>query len=55
MSALLDNAIASILIGLQDYGSPDDGRPLGAVQNYYAGIVLLAKEALVRPLMEKDD
>lgn len=54
MSALLDNAIGSIRVGVQDYRSPDDHRYLSAVRNYYAGILLLAKEVLVRRFPNED-
>lgn len=48
MSSLLENAVASIRMGVQDYQSLDEDRHLSAVRNYYAGILLLAKEVLVR-------
>ncbi|TKD51432.1 hypothetical protein [Sphingomonas baiyangensis] len=54
MNALLDNAVASIRIGVQDYRSPDDHRHLSAVRNYYAGILLLAKAVLVRRFPNED-
>ena len=54
MSALLDNAIASIRIGVQDYSSPESHRHLSAVRNYYAGILLLAKAVLVRRFPNQD-
>lgn len=43
---LLDNAIISLRLALEDYSSPDDGRLLSAVRNLHAGILLLYKEKL---------
>jgi transcription elongation factor Elf1 len=54
MSGLFDNAVGSIRVGVQDYGSPDDHRHISAVRNYYAGILLLAKEVLVRRFPNED-
>ena len=46
--SLLNNAIASIQLGVEDYRSNDSRRPLSAVRNLYAGVLLLAKEKLLR-------
>lgn len=46
MSGLLDNAVSSIQLGLEDFGSGDDRRLLSAVRNLYAGVLLLFKERL---------
>ncbi len=54
MNSLLSNAVASIRIGVQDYKSPDASRHLSAVRNYYAGILLLAKEVLIRRFPNED-
>lgn len=48
MNNLYANAVQSIQIGIEDYQSPDQKRSLSAVRNLYAGILLLAKEVLVR-------
>jgi hypothetical protein len=48
MNTLFDNAIQSIQLGIEDYESNDSKRPLSAVRNFYAGVLLLAKEVLVR-------
>ncbi|MBX3501783.1 MAG: hypothetical protein KF889_20260 [Alphaproteobacteria bacterium] len=48
MNTLFTNAILAIRIGVEDYQSNDPGRALSAVRNFYAGILLLAKEVLVR-------
>src|SRR6266478_2845741 len=46
MNTILENAIASIQIGIEDYESKDARRILGAVRNISAGILLLFKERL---------
>ena len=48
MNTLFDNAIQSIRLGIEDYEANDAKRPLSAVRNFYAGVLLLAKEVLVR-------
>lgn len=45
---LLDNAIESIQVGVEDYRSGSRPRLLSAVRNIHAGILLLYKEALRR-------
>lgn len=55
MSALFDNAVRSIRMGVEDFGNEsDDGRWLSAVRNFYAGVLLLAKETLVRSAPNAD-
>ncbi|TPG39836.1 hypothetical protein EAH79_14235 [Sphingomonas koreensis] len=54
MSALFDNAVASIRMGIEDYQSQDAFRDISAVRNYYAGVLLLAKEALVQRFPDED-
>jgi hypothetical protein len=54
MSSLFDNAVASIRMGIEDYQSQDAFRDISAVRNYYAGVLLLAKEALVRRFPAED-
>lgn len=46
MDTLLNNAISSIQIGIEDYESEDERRVLSAVRNLTAGILLLFKEKL---------
>ena len=48
MSHLFDNAIQSIQLGVEDYQNDDTKRAVSAVRNFYAGVLLLAKEVLVR-------
>lgn len=47
-SGLLENAITSIQIGIQDYESNDERRIRSSVRNLYAGILLLFKEKLLQ-------
>jgi len=46
MHTILDNAIQSIQIGIEDYRSDDPRRLLSAVRNVRTGIVLLCEEQL---------
>lgn len=48
MKTLLDNAIQSIQLGVEDFESTDPRRPLSAVRNIVAGVLLLFKEKLRR-------
>ena len=48
MDSLLTNAVQSIQIGIEDFGSTDPRRILSTVRNLYAGILLLLKEELRR-------
>jgi hypothetical protein len=54
VTAIFENAVGSIKVGVQDFRSTDDHRHVSAVRNYYAGILLLAKEALVRRFPNED-
>lgn len=47
-SELFENAVKSIQLGIEDYQSDDPKRAISAVRNYYAGILLLSKEVLIR-------
>ena len=55
MSDLFRNAVQSIILGLEDYQAKDTERTLSAVRNYYAGLLLLAKEVLVRAVPDADE
>lgn len=57
MSQLFENAVASLRMGVEDFQQSDSDRALSAVRNFYAGLLLLAKEVLVRqaPEAEMDD
>lgn len=57
MSKLFENAIQSIQVGVEDYQANDHRRGSSAVRNFYAGVLLLAKEVLVRaaPNANTDD
>lgn len=48
MDSLLDNAIVSIQLGLEDHDSDDERRVISAARNLYAGVLLLCKEVLRR-------
>lgn len=48
MNNILANAIASITLGIEDYKSEGRHRPLSALRNISAGILLLFKAKLVR-------
>lgn len=48
MSEIFDNAITSIVLGIEDFETGTDERMLSAARNYYAGRLLLAKECLGR-------
>lgn len=56
MSAMFQNAVAAIRMGIEDYALDRPERSLSAVRNFYAGVLLLAKEVLVRrvPLADPD-
>lgn len=54
MSKLFENAITSIQLGVEDYQENDPRRAISAVRNFYAGVLLLAKETLVRSVPDAD-
>jgi len=45
---LLENAVKSIQLGIEDFENGDDKRIISSVRNLYAGILLLFKEKLAR-------
>jgi hypothetical protein len=47
MSEIFENAVTSITLGIEDFETGNDARMLSAARNYYAGLLLLAKECLV--------
>ncbi|MCE2560045.1 MAG: hypothetical protein J4F98_16040 [Acidobacteria bacterium] len=55
MSPLLDNAIQSIRIGVEDYQANDPARALSAIRNLHAGLLLLAKVVLVQLVPNADE
>lgn len=57
MSGIFANAVDSIKMGIEDYAQATPPRALSAVRNFYAGVLLLGKEVLIRaaPLAEADD
>lgn len=54
MSALFHNAVTSIRMGIEDFQTGDDDRMISSARNYYAGLLLLAKECLVRAAPDAD-
>jgi len=54
MPSLFENAISSIRMGVEDYRQQDGDRVLSAVRNLYAGVLLLAKETLIRQAPNAD-
>ena len=54
MTELLDNAVFSIQLGLDDYQSNDPRRPVSAVRNFYAGVLLLGKQCLLNAAPDAD-
>lgn len=47
MPTLLENAVEALQLGVEDYHSNDPRRASSAARNFFAGILLLAKQALV--------
>lgn len=54
MSKLFNNAVESIVVGIEDYRQNSRPRALSAVRNFYTGTLLLAKEILVRKVPGAD-
>lgn len=54
MASLFENAVASIRMGVEDFRQQDADRDISAVRNFYAGVLLLAKEALIRAAPNAD-
>lgn len=54
MSGLFRNAVDSIQLGVEDYQANDPKRAISSARNFHAGVLLLAKEVLVRQAPEAD-
>lgn len=54
MSDVLTNALISIQMGIEDYQSNDARRPVSAVRNFYAGVLLLGKQCLLNEVPNAD-
>ncbi|GAA0452675.1 MULTISPECIES: hypothetical protein [Sphingomonas] len=54
MPSLFENAISSIRMGFEDFKQQDADRDISAVRNFYAGVLLLAKEAIIRAAPKAD-
>jgi hypothetical protein len=52
--SLFENAVSSIRMGVEDLRQQDADRDVSAVRNFYAGVLLLAKEALIRAAPHAD-
>lgn len=52
--SLLENAIDSIQLGIEDYQANNPKRAISAARNYFAGVLLLAKAALVAAAPDAD-
>jgi DNA-directed RNA polymerase subunit M/transcription elongation factor TFIIS len=48
MNPLLENAVVSIQLGLEDFATENDRRIISAARNLYSGVLLLCKEVLRR-------
>lgn len=57
MTGIFANAVDSIRMGIEDYAIDTPARASSAVRNFYAGVLLLGKEVLIRaaPLADADD
>jgi len=57
MNGIFANAVDSIKMGIEDYALDTPARALSAVRNFYAGVLLLGKEVLIRaaPLADPND
>jgi hypothetical protein len=51
---LLDNAVQSIQLGVEDFQSNDVRRPISAIRNFFAGVLLLAKQVLLNSVPNAD-
>lgn len=55
MTDLFKNAVESLRLGVQDYEMNTPERALSSVRNFYSGLLLFAKEVLVRAVPEADE
>ena len=55
MPDLFENAVQPIRLGVEAYLANDPPRALSAVRNFYAGLLLLAKEVLVRAVPDAEE
>lgn len=54
MPTLFENAVEAIQLGVEDYLANDARRSSSAARNYFAGLLLLSKEALTRSAPQAD-
>ncbi|GAB1715025.1 MAG: hypothetical protein NTAFB05_00670 [Nitrobacter sp.] len=54
MTDIFENAIHSIQMGIEDFQSNDERRPVSALRNFYAGVLLLGKQCLLNAAPDAD-
>ncbi len=54
MSRLLENAVISIQLGIEDYQSEDVDRKISSIRNIHAGVLLLGKQCLLKKAPEAE-
>ncbi|MFK4502362.1 DNA-directed RNA polymerase subunit RPC12/RpoP [Bradyrhizobium japonicum] len=54
MTDIFENAVHSIQIGIEDFQSNDERRPVSALRNFYAGVLLLGKQCLLNAAPDAD-
>ncbi|KQT48262.1 hypothetical protein ASG47_07845 [Devosia sp. Leaf420] len=54
IDAILSNAVESIILGIEDYRANDPRRATSAARNYFSGVLLLAKAALMKAAPKAD-
>lgn len=54
MTNLFDSAVQSIRLGIEDYQLDDPARAISAIRNFHAGVLLLAKAALIQQAPQAD-
>jgi hypothetical protein len=56
MSSIFENAVVSLKMGIEDYDDAEanPARALSAVRNFYAGVLLLCKEVLIKAAPKAD-
>ena len=54
MTAIFENAVTSIVLGIEDFETNRDDRMISAARNYYAGLLLLGKACLIQQVPDLD-
>ncbi|MDV3253562.1 hypothetical protein DevBK_19660 [Devosia sp. BK] len=55
MPTLIENAVEALQLGVEDYHANDPRRASSAARNFFAGILLLAKQALISKAPNADE